>query len=371
MANSTKFLALAAFVAMAFGAKAQTCTYLTPNSSWTASEYFQIINIDAERLTTTATGLAAHTAADGEGTSRAFSTGRFFTPIMTTEDGETYTPTAVNWPVNYYMACLAPNYFTSARTKVDNGKNPSGGVTDPCYFNNNSIIISPIWEKKGFIELSRLGADAVNAPEVSRHGYIVIENLPQVERVQWSFSSTGWKRGVKLDIKHGNGPWQPLRWEASDVANSIASMAEQGYAFEEMIGKQDDTESKISLRWRIWDGDSIHVNPTKTDGSVYGPINPLAQRQVARIHQIRIFSNVVPAEAPNAVAKQFVNTINYSRSGNTLRFDAETEVEIYSIEGRSVYRAVNNVFDLSSLKKGIYIIKANNKDGVLQSKLAL
>jgi hypothetical protein len=353
MANSTKFLALAAFVAMAFGAKAQTCTYLTPNSSWTASEYFQIINIDAERLTATATGLAAHTAVDGEGTSTAFTSGSFTTPIMTTEDGETYTPTAVNWPVNYYMASLAPNFFNSAYTKVVlNGKNPSGGVTDPCFFNNNSIIISPIWEKKGFIELSRQGADAVNAPEVSRHGYIVIENLPQVERVQWSFSSTGWKRGVKLDIKHGNGDWQPLRWEASDVANTITSMSEQGYAFEEMIGKQDDAESKISLRWRIWDGDSIHVNPTKTDGSVYGPINPLGQRQVARIHQIRIFSNVVPAEAPNSVSKTNANKLSYQRNGNTLSFDAETELEIISLEGKSVYRKVDTIFDLSALRKG-------------------
>ena len=370
MANSTKFLALAAFVAMAFGAKAQTCTYHTPNSSWTASEYYQIINIDAEKLTTSATGLAAHTAADGEGTSTAFTSGRFFTPIMTTEDGETYTPTAVNWPVNYYMACLAPNYFNSAYTKIVlNGKTASGGVNDPCYYNNNTIITSPIWDKKGYIELSRQGADAVNAPEVSRHGYIVIENLPQVERVQWSFSSTSWKRGVKLDIKHGNGEWQPLRWEANNF-NSIVSFAEQGYAFEEIIGKQDDVDSKISLRWRIWEGDVTSLNPV-TNETFNVPLAPLSALQVVRIHQIRIFSNVVPAEAPNAVAKQFVNTINYSRSGNTLRFDAETEVEIYSIEGRSVYRAVNNVFDLSSLKKGIYIIKANNKDGVLQSKLAL
>ncbi len=36
--------------------------------------------------------------------------------------------------------------------------------------------------------------------------------------------------------------------------NSIVSFAEQGYAFEEIIGKQDDVDSKISLRWRIWDG---------------------------------------------------------------------------------------------------------------------
>lgn len=368
MANSTKFLALAAFVAMAFGAKAQTCIYHTPNSSWTASEYYQIINIDAERLTTTATGLAAHSAADGEGTSETFTTGRFFTPIMTTEDGEVYTPTAVNWPVNYYLACLTPNFYNSARTKVDNGKNPSA-INDLCYANNNQIIQSPIWDKKGFIELSRQDADAVNAPTVSRHGYIVIENLPMVERVQWSFSSTSWKRGVKLDIKHGNGEWQPLRWEANNL-NPVVSLGEQGYAFEEMIGKHEDAESKISLRWRIWDGDTTTINPM-TNEKFTVPVNPLAKLQVVRIHQIRIFSGVVPAEAPNSVSKTNANKLSYQRNGNTLSFDAETELEIISLEGKSVYRKVDTIFDLSALKKGIYIIKARNNEGNLQSKFAL
>lgn len=343
-----------------------TKLYYTTNAGWTASEWYPIIDIDAEKLTPAATGLAAHSGSNGTVTSTAFSSGSFTTPIYNVDENMNPVATNVMWPVQFYMACLTNSFYNSAYTKVNElGSNPSASSANdaPCYFNNNSVIPSPIWEKKGFIELSRMASEVANTPP-SRHGYIVLNDLPQVERVQWSFSSTGWKRGVKLDIKYDNGEWQPLRWEPSDMANSLASFSEQGYAFEEIIGKQEDPGSKISLRWRIWDGDSIHPNPTKDDGSTYTLVmSPYAQRQVVRIHQIKVFSGVVPTEAPAAVRTPDAFFLQIFRSGENVMLSEAATVAMYSIDGRITYQGHTNSISVSHMPKGVYVVKAKTADG--------
>jgi hypothetical protein len=378
MKRITLFL-MAAVLAMTTGLTAQeTCVadptklYFTTNAGWSQSEWYPIIDIDAEKLTPEATGLAAHNGANGSATASTFSTGVFKTPVYNVDEQMNPVETAVKWPVHFYMACLTNSFYNSSYTKVNElGTNPSGGATDQCYFNNNGIIISPIWNKKGFIELSRLASEVANTPP-SRHGYIVINDLPQVERIQWSFSSTGWKRGVKLDIKHGEGDWEPLRWIPSDIANSLGSFTEQGYAFEELINKQEDPTSKISLRWRIWDGDSIHENVTKTDGSKYTTtMTPYAQRQVARIHQIKIFSGVVPTEAPSAVRNPSDFFLHIYRSGDNIAISEVAKVEVFAINGKKMYSGTTNLINARNFDKGVYLIKATGVDGRVQNQKIL
>jgi hypothetical protein len=346
--------------------------YFTTNAGWTSSEWYPIINIDAELLTPETSGIVAHTGANGTATSTAFSTGTFTTPIYNIDAQLNPVATAVKWPVKFYMSCLAKDFYNSAYTKVnETGANPSGnGVADaPCYFNNNSVKPSPIWNKKGFIELSRMASEVSNTPP-SRHGYIEIDDLPQVERVQWSFSSTAWKRGVKLDIKYNDGPWQPLHWEPSNVAASLVGLAEQGYGFEEIIGKQEDPTSKISLRWRIWEGDSIHANLTKTDGSTYSTKDPAVygnyqygQQQVARIHQIKIFSGVVPETAPNAIKDNKVYPISIYKSSEKIILSEPAQVSVISIDGKLVYNGFCKEINMKDFSKGVYAIRATSEDG--------
>ncbi|MCE1155469.1 MAG: T9SS type A sorting domain-containing protein [Bacteroidales bacterium] len=350
-----------------------TQLYYTTNAGWTQSEWYPILNIDAENLTPAATGLAAHTGADGTATSSAFSSGLFKTPVYNVDAEMNPVPTNLLWPVHYYMACLAPAFYNSAYTKiVINGATSWSGKGNTCFDNNNSIKQSPIWEKKGFIELSRQGA-ATEAPTTSRHGYIQLNELPQVERVQFSFSSTGWKRGFKLDIKHNDGAWEPLQWEPSDIASGLAGFSEQGYAFEVMINKQEDPSSKISLRWRIWDGDSIHANVTKTDGSTYSPtMTPYAQRQVARIHQIKIFSGVVPTEVPTATTPVYLNNVTAHFNGAEIVLSQVANAIVYSADGRICYEGRTGRIAASALTKGIYVVKMTDDEGnISRSKIRL
>lgn len=349
-----------------------TKVYYTTNAGWSDSEFYKIIDIDAANLN--APSLVAHNGADGRATSSAYSSGTFTTPVYKWNDvTSTFEPTSKAWPVVFYLSCQAPTFYTSARTKIDNGATVSGnGTADaPCYHNNNSVKTSLIWDKQGFIELSRQASEVLNTAP-SRHGYIQINDLPQVERVQWSYSSTGWKRGIKLDIKYNDGPWEPLRWIASDIAASIGGFSEQGYGFEEIIGKQAEEGSKISLRWRIWDGDSIHVNPVNTAGSTYSTVNtPYAQKQVARVHQIKIYSALDAPEAPTATKSIVADAVKINLLNKNIVLSEIAKVEIYSYDGRKLFAGTTNRIDVSEFGKGMYIIKAVGASGKSQKKIVL
>lgn len=346
-----------------------TKVYYTTNAGWSVSEWYKIIDIDAELLGNS--GIIAHNGVDGSVRTTVYNSGTFTTPVYKWNDGtKAYDLSGKTWPVKYYLAALSTTFYTSARTKVDAGTATSSSFTDVCYGNKNEVKQSPIWNKKGFIELSRQASEVANTAP-SRHGYIEINDLPQVERVQWSFSSLAWKRGVKLDIKYNDGPWEPLHWEANNI-NGIVPFGEQGYEFEEIIGKQEDANSKISLRWRIWDGDSIHIRPDRTTGETYTTVNtPYAQQQDVRIHQIRIFSGVDAPEAPSAVKKVVADAIKIRLANGQLILSEMASVDIFGYDGRKLFSGKGDKFDMTGFSKGLYIVKAAGNSGTTQKKIVL
>jgi hypothetical protein len=356
--------------------------YLTSNAGWSRSDWIKIIDIDAANLTDAS--LPKFTTSDGsknalepgpenvctEAGPMDFASGVFKTPIMTSDDGEIYVPTSVSWPVIYHMAAFAPTMYTSAYSKVWlYGSTPSGsGLTVACTLNDNSIKQSPIYNKPGFIELSRLPAATV-APTVCRHGYIEIDSIPQCERIQWSYSSTAWKRGVKADVNYndGNG-WQPLRWIASNYSPYEASFSEQGYQFEEIFNRQEDPSSYISFRIRIWDGDSIHYKVNANDLTLQETtytqkMDPLAMQQTVRVHQIRVYSGIVPEKAPTGIKNTVVEQIGLTIQNKLLTLSEVSIVQIISIDGRRIYNGTTDQIDISNISKGIYIIKATSSSG--------
>lgn len=122
----------------------------------------------------------------------------------------------------------------------------------------------------------------------SQHGWVEIDHIPYVERVQWSWSSTSWGRGIKCDIKIGNGQWKPLVWMGSGMAAyGYSAFSDQGYMMENVINASD-----VSLRWRVWDGEN-QDNPVQltADGKAVfqTETDPLARQQPARVHKIMIY----------------------------------------------------------------------------------
>ncbi len=356
-----------------FASKAYVSVTQAPK--WTNSAWYKIMDIDFEKVTDTA--LPQHNGADGRATTSNWGTGFFKTPIYTLDDQLKSVPTGLQWPVKYYLCAFAPNFYGSAYEKVvNNGLNPSSGALVECYANNNTIFPADIWSKKGFIELSRQSGTTF-----SRHGYIQIDSIPACERIQWSFSSTAWKRGFKADINYHDGKgWKPLRWVPSNITNSLGGLTERGYEYEEMIGLEADPDALISFRVRIWDGDSIHANPTKTDGSKFTAVHsPLGQQQVARVHQIKVFSGTVPEVAPKGSdpASLFVvsgvrnpefNGITSRLQNKTIIISEIVPVSLFSVEGKEVFNGNTDRIDVSSYRKGVYILKTTNTSGVANSK---
>lgn len=148
----------------------------------------------------------------------------------------------------------------------------------------------------GYAHLCRDGATTdANGNKVSMHGWIEIDHIPYVERVQWSWSSSSWGRGVKCDYKIGDGEWQPLVWMGSNrQKNGYTVYSDQGYFMENIIDASD-----VSLRWRIWDGDP-GTTTFQTDASgnpVFNvAIDPYGQQQPVKIHKIQIFGSPISAE---------------------------------------------------------------------------
>ncbi len=347
---------------------------VTDGPKWTNSAWYKIIDIDFEKVTDAT--LPQHNGADGRATTSNWGSGFFKTPIYTFDDQLNSVPTGLMWPVKYYLCAFAPNFYGSAYEKIVNNGLTASGNNITCYMNDNSYLPSDIYSKKGFIELSRQAGTTF-----SKHGYIEIDSIPACERIQWSFSSTAWKRGFKADINYHDGKgWIPLRWVPSDVANSLGGLTERGYMYEEMIGLESDPSALISFRVRIWDGDSIHVNPTKTDGSKFSTVNtPLNQKQVARVHQIKVFSGLVPEVAPTGGVPESLYIVsgvkNVEFNGITSRLQNKTIIisetvpaAIYSMEGKEIYRGVTDRIDVSNFNKGVYILKTTNLSGLVNSK---
>lgn len=388
MRNITKTILGLALITLPFSVSAfgpnggqSTCGnyYITSNAGWTNSEYYKIIDIDAATLTDAA--LPKFTAADGakNALTTDFASGSFGSAVLTTTDGVIYTPTGLLWPVKYYMAAFAPTMYTSAWSKINVLGTTASGKATSCSLNDNSIMQSAIFAKPGFIELSRQGSAVLKTPP-SLHGYIQIDSLPQVERIKWSYSSTSYKRGVKMDVNYndGNG-WIPQRWIASDYSDYEGSFSEQGYQFEEMINKQEDPNSFISIRFRIWDGDSIHMKVNANDLTEQAvpysaTMVPYDQKQTVRIHQIQVFSNTIPTTVPggtSAVKKVTEDAIKIYRSENSIVLSETANVEVFSYDGKKMYAGHTDNIDVTNLSKGLYIVKAAGKSGNTLKKIVI
>ena len=154
----------------------------------------------------------------------------------------------------------------------------------------------PIYGEAGFVQMCRNeGIKDDNNKWVSRHGWMEIDHLPYVERVQWSWSSTSWGRGIKCDYKIGDGEWQPLVWMGSEKHKiGWTTFSDQGYFMENVINASD-----VSIRWRVWDGENSS-NPVQKDEKGNCPfdvdINPYGQMQAPRVHKIQIFGSEITAE---------------------------------------------------------------------------
>ena len=96
-------------------------------------------------------------------------------------------------------------------------------------------------------------------------------------------------------------------------------------------------------------------------------MTPYASKQVVRIHQIKIFAGAVPAQAPSGLRNTFDANIKVYQSKNKILLSEEATVSIFTVEGKPVYKGLTKSIDVSTFSKGIYIVRAINKEGKMQN----
>jgi|WetSurMetagenome_2_1015567.scaffolds.fasta_scaffold09047_3 hypothetical protein len=389
------FLTLTAFFGNVTFAQ---CTYVGDDNSangWTYSGGFHhAIKIDFQDMTA-----SSHLTTDGNSCttlktdSSNYSSGIYNAKVYDV-NSLADKDAGFTWPIKYYMCAFAPNGYSYAREMMNNENDPYGVSSgNTCYANNYTITNHGTDQEpsKGFAELSVLGASS-KSPTVTRMGFIEIDHLPYVDAVEWSYSSDGWMRGVKVDIKIGDGDWQEQRWEPTNCKKSstivYTGFSQQGYKFTEKIAQSD-----ISIRFRPWNGDMTTVD-WETDSSgetlLYGSgkgisldyLGGKANEQIARIHDIIIYSkkayassSVPTASIPTdgiydentttSIKNTTATAFRLSIVDKTVTTSESASIDIYAVTGQLV-KSVKNVqtLSLSTLPEGIYLIKAFNTNGI-------
>ncbi len=373
----------AAVAAFTYSASAQCAGYtyypVTQQIGWESSNNYLILDLDAEKLTDPIyprTGAEDgksdnlnYTSGSDNTTKAPVGSGDIALPLMDFEGGA-YIPSGHTYNVKYVNCVFAPDHYTSALTKEDWGELPSG-KNDACTINDNTALIGNVYGKKGFIEMSRQVAPE-DQPINSLCGYIQLDNLHGVEKIQWSYSSTSWKRGVICEVRYGGeeGEWTPSRILPSDV-NNYATFAEQGYEFEEIIGADDPDvfDVPVSVRFRIFDCDTItFAHEYEMDASERSPeyyYKPTSSLQVARIHQIKVFSAMKGSQMAEyldatGIKDQILNSVEISKLGKVVTTSSECDIEVYNLDGQLLRKVRGTSVDAWGLSRSVYIIKATS-----------
>ncbi len=192
----------------------------------------------------------------------------------------------------------------------------------------------PIYGEAGFVQMCR---DAYTRDsernKICMHGWMEIDHIPYVERVQWSWSSTSWGRGIKCDYKIGDGDWEPLVWMGSEKhKDGYTTFSDQGYFMENVINQED-----VSIRWRVWDGDNGQtlVQVDSLGKTVFGvAVDTTKQFQAPRVHKIRIFGNEITADQAEYARNNPVSDVGtLSDLESEVDKDADFNYPIYETHG--------------------------------------
>ncbi|MDE5727028.1 MAG: hypothetical protein K2H94_02740, partial [Duncaniella sp.] len=243
-----------------------------------------------------------------------FSTGRYVNAILPVP-ALSSDNTDVTWPVLFHncifanknsnngqaaaTAAFSRQFYDGQKATNYNNWTVAGHTA---YLEDNIVMGDngkPLRGEAGFVQMCRNAAEAGE----SLHGWMEIDHIPYVERIQWSWSSTSWGRGIKCDIKIGDGPWKPLVWMGSEKQKQGWTIfSDQGYFMENVVDASD-----VSIRWRVWDGDGKagSADQVQTAPFDWQAVDPRAERQAPRVHKVQIFgSPVTAADADNARANQ-------------------------------------------------------------------
>lgn len=307
-------------------------------------------------------------------------------PEMTADDNGGYVNTIIDvpanggtdikYPVMFYhctfankasynglagvTSAFARQYYegqraTGAGTDYPNDWTAAGHtkyLEDNIRYNDNGV---PVYGEAGFVQLSRnqfIERDPETNAPLSAHGWVEIDHIPYVERVQWSWSSTSWGRGIVAEVKIGDGEWQQLVSMPSDRhKEGYTSFSDQGYFMENVIGASD-----VSIRWKVYEGAG----------------GPYIQCQTTRLHKVQIFGSEITAEQAQFAKDNPVSDVGelsdlgeFGEVADDGAPDAEAPIELKVVaqDGTGDYTRIQDAIDaVSEGARGIIYIHPGEYD---------
>ncbi len=360
------------------------------NIKWTSSDYYKVLEFKGSDMTDASLPKTGATDgkfdnidwSGGQAIRSPYGSGVVRTPLYTFDQASSsFVVSDKTWPVTYHNCVFAAEHYGSAYTKMspDYGETPSG-KNNACTLNDNTVYVSKVFDMKGFVEMNRFGKK-VQGDDTIGLGCIQIDGLHHIERIQWGYSSTAWKRGVKCDIRYEGENWKPLRWIPSDIGGgNWTPFSEQGYELEETLDPESDV--KFSVRWRPWDGDTLTFKPkswyeekgdTVPSDHFWKAIDSTGTYQVARIHMIRIYAGIDGLEFATGKANLALqNEISIRKIRNEIVLSKEARIEVYNLSGSLILSGKGRKLAIEGIRKGQYIIRAIADDGSRKNiKMAL
>ncbi len=204
-------------------------------------------------------------------------------------------------------------------------------------------------------------------------GSITTSLIPLLERVQWSASSYGLKRGFNMEIGYlledKTIYWDTLMYFAGSsvfarpqvYADMFATVAPNTYFSETHRGTVYETTfgsgvENVYLRFR--------------------PTNPIHNRQIVRLHDFKLYGiapETADATNPNGTGVKNVKFDNdlqiFGRDG-IYHLNKYATVVVYNLSGNIVkqFNNVNNV-NIQDFANGVYMIQANSTEGMAVKKV--
>lgn len=188
--------------------------------------------------------------------------------------------------------------------------------------------------------------------------------IPLLERIQYTTSSYGNKRGFHLEVGYlledNTIYWDTLKYLTGNLAttrpasfvdevtpefnNNYFMESNRGYVFEELFGSGVEN---VFIRIR--------------------PTNASHNRQIVRVHDLRLYGtapetdeainpNLLPTSLKQTSAGTPLGIIGYDGHYKVTR---TADVQVYDVAGKLIAQHKQvNTFDLSASPKGLYIVRA-------------
>ncbi|MGQ1948219.1 T9SS type A sorting domain-containing protein [Geofilum sp. OHC36d9] len=269
----------------------------------------------------------------------------YITPgYMDLQETKSFIGSSSSVDLIFYQCAFAPEWMTAYAYR-DEVAIPGTGF--------NTVGVS-----NGFVEISREYESQYTIP-----GYFEIDlgNLPYIEMIQYSHSSTGGnKRGLMVEFSLDNGvSWDTLRYQPDAAYND--AFTKDIFTSEKTPNIYRCDPSSYGMLWE----DKLYFSPDPELNEHLKIRFSTAVSQSLRIHDFIVYGDL-----PTALNPVLSQDLGISYTGDLVSVNEACDISIYSLTGTLIKHVEKARFvSVKDLVSGIYVIKAQVDSKIAVTKI--